>query len=77
MASVEERIVEQLERQDYKELVEAWRQICALYEEGGPPLVESYFVKKIKEIRSKFVQEIKEIESDRSIVRAKKMRRRK
>ena len=76
MASVEEMVAKQLSRQGQKELVDCWRQICALYEEGGPTSVESYFVKKVKEIRSTFTKEVKEIETDRSIVRAKKTIRR-
>jgi len=76
MATTEELITKELLRQGHKELVESWRQICALYAEGGPDLVESYFVKKAKEIRSKFTKEIKEIETGPSIVKAKKIVRR-
>jgi len=71
MASVEEMVAKELLRQGHKELVESWRQICALYEQGGPTSVESYFVKKMKEIRATFAKEVKEIETERSIVRAK------
>ena len=77
MASVEEMVANELLRQDHKKLMDSWRQICALYEEGGPTSVESYFVKKVKEIRSAFAKEVKEIETDRTIVRAKKTGRRK
>ena len=76
MASVEEMVAKELSRQGHKDLVDYWRQICALYEEGGPNQVESYFVKKVKEIRSTFTKEFKEIETGPSIVRAKKTIRR-
>jgi len=77
MTSVEEMVAKELSRQGHKELVDVWRQICDLYEEGGPIPVESYFVNKVREIRSTFTKEVKEIETGRSIVRAKKTVRRK
>jgi len=76
MASAEETVTKELLRQGHKELMDCWHRICALYEEGGATLVESYFVKKVKEIKSTFAKEVKEIETERSIARAKKTIRR-
>jgi len=76
MASTEEMVAKELAQQGNKELVSLWRQIWDLYEEGGPALVESYFIAKVKEARSRFTKEIKEIETGRSVIRAKKTIRR-
>jgi hypothetical protein len=76
MYSAEEIISQELERQRLGELVDTWRQICALHDEGGPGLVESYFAKKLRDIRSKFTQEVKEIETGRSVFRTGKGRKR-
>jgi hypothetical protein len=76
MSSSEELISQELERQGLGTLIDTWRQICALHDEGGPVLVESYFSKKLREIRSKFSQEVKEIETGRSVLRARSRKRR-
>ena len=76
MSSAEDIIAEELTRQGFRQLVDTWRQICALYDEGGPQFVDSYFAKKLREIRSKFTQEVKEIETHGPVLRRKKMRKR-
>ncbi len=57
-------------------MLQIWQEICSLYKEGGPDLVESRLLEKARDIKSKFAKEAREIESGRSIVRARKMSRR-
>jgi len=72
LSSIEDMVSAALARNGHSELKETWLNLCKMYNEGGPAVLETVYSEKIKEIRSKFTKEMKQIQAVKPVIKARR-----